>query len=119
MSEPPPAPRGTAYPPSVDAVLRLAETAAVLARFGRPATLGAIRAVLAALRADQTSAEPIAVLDQAADWLARSFAASQRPVFNLTGTVLHTNLGRSPLPPEAAAASRQAAITASVTTPLP
>ena len=108
MSEPPPAPRGTAYPPSVDAVLRLAETAAVLARFGRPATLGAIRAVLAALRADQTSAEPIAVLDQAADWLARSFAASQRPVFNLTGTVLHTNLGRAPLPPEAAAAAADA-----------
>src|SRR6476660_5637270 len=49
-----------------------------------------------------------AILDAAADALARRFPASQRPVFNMTGTVLHTNLGRAPLPPEAAAAAAQA-----------
>ncbi len=48
---------------------------------------------------------PEVVLDAAADMLARRFTPSQRPVFNLTGTVLHTNLGRAPLPPEAAQAA--------------
>jgi L-seryl-tRNA(Ser) seleniumtransferase len=94
--------------PSVDALLRAPDGAVLIERFGRTATLDAIRTVLAAHRAARTGAEPSAVLDEAADVLARRFARSQRPVFNLTGTVLHTNLGRAPLPPEAAAAAAEA-----------
>lgn len=48
------------------------------------------------------------ILDETADALARRATVSQRPVFNLTGTVLHTNLGRAPLPPEAAEAAATA-----------
>jgi L-seryl-tRNA(Ser) seleniumtransferase len=68
-----------------------------------------LRAELAARRAARAfPAPPDAILASAAHTLARRFAASQRPVFNLTGTVLHTNLGRAPLPPEAAAAAAEA-----------
>lgn len=94
--------------PSVDAVLRAPEGAALIARFGRTATLNVVRIVLAKLRAEQQGAAVVAVVQTAADVLEMQFAPSQRPVFNLTGTVLHTNLGRAPLPPEAAEAAAAA-----------
>jgi L-seryl-tRNA(Ser) seleniumtransferase len=94
--------------PSVDALLRHELAGVLLAGFGRTATLAALRAELARLRAARARAGAEAVLDAASDALARRFTSSQRPVFNLTGTVLHTNLGRAPLPPEAAAAAAEA-----------
>ncbi len=95
--------------PSLDALLRMPAAAALIARFGRTATTAALRAELAACRAARAFPTlPAAILDAAADALARRFAVSQRPVFNLTGTVLHTNLGRAPLPRAAAAAAAEA-----------
>ncbi|HTW70814.1 MAG TPA: L-seryl-tRNA(Sec) selenium transferase [Acetobacteraceae bacterium] len=95
--------------PSLDALLRTPEAAVLADRFGRHAATAALRGVLATRRAARSFHAPaIAILDEAADALARQFAASQRPVFNLTGTVLHTNLGRAPLPTEAAEAAAAA-----------
>ncbi len=92
--------------PSVDGLLRAPAGVVLVERFGRSATAAALRDELGRLRAEGRFGTPAeAVLDAAADALARRFTPSQRRVFNLTGTVLHTNLGRAPLPPEAAAAA--------------
>ncbi|MEA2789959.1 MAG: L-seryl-tRNA(Ser) seleniumtransferase [Acetobacteraceae bacterium] len=95
--------------PSVDALLRSADTEALLARFGRTAVTSALRDILSARRTARIfGGDAREVIDEAADHLARRFARSQRAAFNMTGTVLHTNLGRSPLPPEAADAAAEA-----------
>src|SRR3984957_18352438 len=95
--------------PSLDALLRMPAAEALIARFGRTATIAALRTDLADRRAARAFPTlPASILDAAADALARRFAVSQRPVFNLTGTVLHTNLGRAPLPRAAAAAAAEA-----------
>jgi L-seryl-tRNA(Ser) seleniumtransferase len=95
--------------PSLDALLRMPAARALAARFGRTATTATLRSELAARRAARafpaTAAE---ILDAAGDALARRVAPSQRLVFNLTGTVLHTNLGRALLPGTAAAAAAEA-----------
>src|SRR5262249_26278279 len=95
--------------PSLDALLRMPAAAALVARFGRTATTAALRAELATRRAARAfPAGAARIVEAAADALARQFATSQRPVFNLTGTVLHTNLGRASLPRAAALAAAEA-----------
>jgi L-seryl-tRNA(Ser) seleniumtransferase len=95
--------------PSVDSLLRAPDTLVLLTRFGRTAVTATLRDILADRRAARMFGDPAGtIIDQAADYLATRFARSQRPVFNMTGTVLHTNLGRSPLPPEAADAAAEA-----------
>jgi L-seryl-tRNA(Ser) seleniumtransferase len=96
--------------PSVDRVLAEVLAAPLVARYGRAATLDAVRAVLGDLRAALREGHQVGPGDAAAvARLARmrleaEERPSQRRVFNLTGTVLHTNLGRALLPREAIAA---------------
>ena len=103
--------------PSVDRLLSSARGPGLVERYGRTATVDALRDSLAYARtalhagpgadlgADAGDAPDEAVLlDRAEAALARLFRPSLRPVFNLTGTVLHTNLGRALLPREAAEA---------------
>ncbi|MDB5467072.1 MAG: selA [Phenylobacterium sp.] len=98
---------------SVSAVLNTAVAATLVDRFGRRAATDAIRVVLdeerQALRAGAPSAPTPE--DLAIGALARLEAQARselRPLFNLTGTVLHTNLGRAML----AEAAIQAAVAA-------
>ena len=86
--------------------------APLLESYGRQPVLDAVRALLAELRQQARHAEDYgeaALVAQLDERLARSHASRLRRVFNLTGTVLHTNLGRAPLPEEAVEALVNAA----------
>jgi L-seryl-tRNA(Ser) seleniumtransferase len=83
-------------PPSVDEVLRTQTARHATDRFGRTATANAVRAVLARVReSGSAAASPEAVAQGALVWLETAARPSVRRVFNLTGTVIHTNLGRA------------------------
>ncbi len=94
--------------PSVDLVLKTAAATAAIERHGRAPTVAAVRASLAAareaLRAGGDGPDAEAIAANAAARLAAD-RPGVRPVFNLTGTVLHTNLGRALLAEEAVAAA--------------
>jgi L-seryl-tRNA(Ser) seleniumtransferase len=103
--------------PSVDEVLRTKAAASAVDRFGRPPVVKAVRAALDAVRSEvraSRSADNAPAVDAenlAAAALARldrDALPGVRPVFNLTGTVLHTNLGRALLAEEAIEAAATA-----------
>jgi L-seryl-tRNA(Ser) seleniumtransferase len=107
------APRTLRDLPSVDQLLKTAGAATLGDRFGRAALTDAIRAALdearAAFRAGTGQLPgPEELVASALARLADADRLGLRPVFNLTGTVLHTNLGRAVL----ADAAREAAIIA-------
>ncbi|HEY2477147.1 MAG TPA: L-seryl-tRNA(Sec) selenium transferase [Solirubrobacterales bacterium] len=62
------------------------------------------------IHAGSAAPDPEALIAAVASRVARAAAPSLRPVINATGVVLHTNLGRAPLP--AAAVERVAAVAA-------
>ncbi|MEO7245933.1 MAG: L-seryl-tRNA(Sec) selenium transferase [Rubrivivax sp.] len=96
--------------PSVDGVMRCLEAQTLVATHGREAVVSMVRKVLAQARAEQlTIAAASPVLAEVSARLTLSAQPSLRPVFNLTGTVLHTNLGRAVLPHEAIEAMMDAA----------
>src|SRR2546421_3628180 len=91
--------------PSVDEVLARPAVRAMVERVGRPAAKAAARAAIAEAREKvQGGAEAGPVDDARVLELAAAEAAPKlRRVINATGVVLHTNLGRAPLHPEAVA----------------
>jgi L-seryl-tRNA(Ser) seleniumtransferase len=104
--------------PSVDRILRLPAIEALIEAHGRQPVTGAVRETLQEMREALAGGEAAETSDNAVisgvgarlEALARP---SLRAVFNLTGTVLHTNLGRAPLPHEAISAMAEIAAGAS------
>ena len=90
--------------PSVDRLLSSSAVVTLIARFGRALTTSTIRDLLQAQREKLAQNAAAFEFDEArfiADCeasLAKQTQPSLRPVFNLTGTVLHTNLGRALMP---------------------
>jgi L-seryl-tRNA(Ser) seleniumtransferase len=91
--------------PSVDRLLCAPALVPLIDVHGRAVATAIVREVLAATRTALKDGAPLPGDDQlVANVIAGVTAKTQtklRPVFNLTGTVLHTNLGRAPLPEEA------------------
>jgi len=97
--------------PAVDRVLQ--QIPELIAAHGRQLVTACVRAELAAAREGLKHGLPLpdeasllTAIHRRADEAGR---AKLRPVFNLTGTVLHTNLGRAQLAEEAIAAMVEAA----------
>jgi len=108
--------------PSLDRLLQREDVRALSALHGRALVTDGLREAIIALRkriADAgEKALPVdpdaALVESMAASIEHLLAHSLRPVFNLTGTVLHTNLGRAPLPDEAIEAMVRAAGAANV-----
>jgi L-seryl-tRNA(Ser) seleniumtransferase len=100
----------TTFPeiPKVDRMLAWPEVAAALNDHPRPVVLAAVRAVLDEARTALHGSTPVSLSEESLsrrfrDTLAAIAAPSLRKVVNGTGIVIHTNLGRAPLPAAAAA----------------
>ena len=92
--------------PSVDELLAQPRLAALAGRFDRGLLVELTRAVLADLRARISGEHGVTVValdsvsleERITAEVERILARSLQPVINATGVILHTNLGRAPLP---------------------
>lgn len=119
MSRTPPAPASAAALPSLDRLLRLPALSELIESHGRSRVTQLLRVHLQALRERIVAAQlSVEALQQAIDGpalvaalnaaLAGDARLDLQPMYNLTGTVLHTNLGRALLPETAVQAVARA-----------
>lgn len=103
--------------PSVDSILSSPRAAELIGRYGRERLTEAVREALGKAREALLSggdggaaASADEALEAAEGVLRNLFRPRMRRVLNLTGVIVHTNLGRAPLAVEAAEAARTAAL---------
>jgi L-seryl-tRNA(Ser) seleniumtransferase len=100
--------------PSVDRLLNDGRVADLVSRYGRPLVVETVRSGLDRARATLAAPDAAGTFDDAdfiescARELAQTTQRSLKRVFNVTGTVLHTNLGRAVMPRCAAEAVMEA-----------
>ncbi len=99
--------------PSIDRVLSLPAVLSLVDQHGRTFVTALARELVAhwrerALAGDALAQGDAAIIAALEDRARRRTASTLRPVYNLTGTVLHTNLGRALLPEAAIAAVTRA-----------
>jgi L-seryl-tRNA(Ser) seleniumtransferase len=98
--------------PSVTAILDTTIAAELVQRFGRLASTEAVRATIdqarEAMKAGAAAPDAEGLARQASVRLDERDRSGLRPLFNLTGTVLHTNLGRAVLAESAIEAATSA-----------
>jgi len=100
--------------PSVDELLKARASARLIARFGRPLAVSALRQAVSetrdVIRAGAAGGNPslAALASRAEQVLADLTTTTIRPVINATGVILHTNLGRAPLSTSAIQAMQEA-----------
>ena len=92
--------------PSLDRMLSLTMAKSLIVEFGRQPVVTALRSILDQTRLNLRSGvtveiDELGLLDACQKQLKISQQSTIKSIFNLTGTVLHTNLGRALLPQEA------------------
>jgi L-seryl-tRNA(Ser) seleniumtransferase len=101
--------------PSVDKLLQAGQSKTLMDSYGRDELTRAIRHVLKELREkiqkgeQSTAPTEDALFQKIQAWMLARAKPKTKQVINLTGTVLHTNLGRAIMPPEVVDAIAKAA----------
>ena len=103
--------RPDARPPSVDALMRDPALSVAIEEHGASSVTAGIRVAIDEARdawRDGSARDEADLVMRTIEWLADRRHRRARRVFNLTGTTLHTNLGRAPLSESAIEAAVEA-----------